>query len=166
LGTDGSGAVTVRVTTLKHASAGRYYTEGLASYYLDGGEPPGRWFGQGAAMLGLGGELEAGAFLALMDGIDPGRGAQLGRRFGEGSARGFDATFSAPKSVSVLFGIGDDEVRGAVTAAHDQAVDAVLGWVESRAHTRMRVRGHVVCVDASPKTAHNDASLCQVSFRE
>lgn len=37
--------VTVRVTTLKGAGAGRYYTEHLPSYYLDGDEPPGRWFG-------------------------------------------------------------------------------------------------------------------------
>jgi len=32
--------MTVRVTTLKHATAGRYYTEHLPSYYLDGDEPP------------------------------------------------------------------------------------------------------------------------------
>jgi hypothetical protein len=35
-----------------------------------------------------------------------------------------------------------------VTEAHDRAVDAVLNWVESQAHTRLRRRGHVVCVDA------------------
>ncbi len=35
--------MTVRVTTLKSGSAGRYYTEHLPSYYLDGDEPPGSW---------------------------------------------------------------------------------------------------------------------------
>jgi conjugative relaxase-like TrwC/TraI family protein len=140
--------VTVRVTTLKHASAGRYYTEGLGSYYLDGGEPPGRWFGGGATMLGLDGDLEAEAFLAVMAGLHPETGEQMGRRFGEASVRGFDATFSAPKSVSVLLGIGTPDVRSEVAAAHDRAVDAVLRWVESQAQTRVRVRGHVVCVDA------------------
>ncbi len=45
--------VTVRVTTLKGAGAGRYYTEHLPSYYLDGDEPPGRWWGRGADRLGL-----------------------------------------------------------------------------------------------------------------
>jgi conjugative relaxase-like TrwC/TraI family protein len=83
-----------------------------------------------------------------MAGLDPDTRAQLGRRFGESSVRGFDATFSAPKSVSVLFGIGNEQVRGEVAGAHDRAVDAVLGWVESQAHTRVRVRVHVVCVDA------------------
>jgi conjugative relaxase-like TrwC/TraI family protein len=139
--------MTVRVTTLKHASAGRYYTEHLPSYYLDSGEPPGRWFGRGATMLGLNGDIDAEAFLAMTAGFDPASGSVLGRRFGESSVRGFDATFSAPKSVSVLFGVGDDEVRRRVTEAHDRAVDAVLGWVESQAHTRLRRRGHVVCVD-------------------
>jgi conjugative relaxase-like TrwC/TraI family protein len=87
-------------------------------------------------------------FLAVIAGQDPTTGRDLGRRFGDGSVRGYDATFSAPKSVSVLFALGDQQVRGHVVAAHENAVDAVLGWVESHAHTRMRHRGHVVCVDA------------------
>ncbi|MBT8215657.1 MAG: relaxase domain-containing protein [Acidimicrobiia bacterium] len=140
--------MTVRVTTLKGVMAGRYYTEQLPSYYLDGGEPPGRWFGDGAAMLGLDREIDDEAFLAVMAGLQPTTGERLGRRFGETSVRGFDATFSAPKSVSVLFAVGDQQLRREVTEAHDRAVDAVLGWVESQAHTRMRRRGHVVCVDA------------------
>jgi conjugative relaxase-like TrwC/TraI family protein len=140
--------VTVRVTTLKGVMAGRYYTEQLPSYYLDAGEPAGRWLGRGAAMLGLDGEIDDEAFLAVMGGLHAATGERLGRRFGETSVRGFDATFSAPKSVSVLFAIGDQELRRDVTEAHNRAVDAVLGWVESRAHTRLRRRGHVVCVDA------------------
>jgi conjugative relaxase-like TrwC/TraI family protein len=62
--------------------------------------------------------------------------------------RGFDATFSAPKSVSVLFGIGDQNLRTALTEAHDRAVDAVMGWVQAHAVTRLRHRGHLVAVDA------------------
>ena len=46
---------------------------------------------------------------------------------------GFDLTFSAPKSVSVLFGIGDDELRGAIRDAHDRAVAEALGYVERAA---------------------------------
>jgi conjugative relaxase-like TrwC/TraI family protein len=139
--------VTVRVTTLKGAGAGRYYTEQLPSYYLDAGEPPGRWFGQGAALLGLEGVVDDEAFLAVMAGLHPTTGERLGRRYGDESVRGFDATFSAPKSVSVLFAIGDGQLQRTVAEAHDTAVDAVLGWVETQAHTRMRQRGHVVCID-------------------
>jgi conjugative relaxase-like TrwC/TraI family protein len=83
-----------------------------------------------------------------MAGQDPSTGQDMGRRFGEGSVRGYDATFSAPKSVSVLFAVGDDQVRKHVVEAHEWAVDAVLGWVEDHAHTRMRRHGHIIHVDA------------------
>ena len=139
--------MTVRVTTLKGTGAGRYYTEHLPSYYLDDDEPPGRWWGRGSGELGLAGQVDPDAFLAVMAGQDPTTGRDLGRRYGDESVRGYDATFSAPKSVSVLFALGDDQVRDQVLAAHDRAVEAVLGWVETHAHTRMRHRGHVMCVD-------------------
>lgn len=135
--------MTVRVTTLKGAGSGRYYTERLPSYYLDGDEPPGR----ATDRVGLNGEIDADAFLAVMAGEDPRTGQNLGRRYGEASVRGYDATFSAPKSVSVLFGLGDEEVRRQVVEAHERAVEAVLGWIESHAHTRMRRQGHIMCVD-------------------
>jgi conjugative relaxase-like TrwC/TraI family protein len=140
--------VTVRVTTLKGSEAGRYYTERLPSYYLDGGEPPGRWWGKAGGDLGLAGDVGPEAFLALMAGKDPDTGLDLGRRYGEESVRGYDATFSAPKSVSLLWALGDERIQNEVLEAHDQAVDAALGWIESHAHTRVRRNGHVVCVDA------------------
>jgi conjugative relaxase-like TrwC/TraI family protein len=136
------------VTTLKGVEAGRYYTERLPSYYLDGGEPPGRWWGRGAAELGLADHVDPEAFLAVMAGKDPGTGVDLGRRFGEDSVRGFDATFSAPKSVSIIWALGDDQIREEVLEAHDRAVEAILGWVQDHAHTRLRRQGHVVCIDA------------------
>jgi conjugative relaxase-like TrwC/TraI family protein len=138
----------MRVTTLKGTEAGRYYTERLPGYYLDGGEPPGRWRGSAAKDLRLSGQVNPDAFLAVMAGQDPVTGENLGRRYGEGSVRGYDATFSAPKSVSVLFAIGNAQVREQVVEAHDNAVDAVLGWVEDHAHTRLRQHGHIVHVDA------------------
>ncbi|HUP15111.1 MAG TPA: MobF family relaxase [Acidimicrobiia bacterium] len=140
--------MTVRVTTLKGAAAGRYYTSHLPSYYLDGDEPPGRWWGLATERLGLNGEIAADLFHAVIDGKHPTTGADLGRRFGDGSVRGFDATFSAPKSVSVLFGLGDETIRDQVVEAHDASVDSVLGWIQHHAHTRMRIHGHVMCVDS------------------
>jgi conjugative relaxase-like TrwC/TraI family protein len=104
--------------------------------------------GQGARDLALEGDVDAVSFLAVMAGRDPDTGKDLGRRFGETSVRGFDATFSAPKSVSLLWALGDDETQEQVLGAHDRAVDAVLGWIEDHAHTRVRRNGHVVCVDA------------------
>ena len=148
VGDVGESVVTVRVTTLKGVDAGRYYTERLPSYYLNGAEPPGVWWGGGTARLALSGQLEAEEFLAVMAGEDPVTDERLGRRFGEESVRGYDATFSAPKSVSLLFALGDEAVRNQVVASHEQAVNGVLGWVEDHAHTRMRVHGQVRTVDA------------------
>ncbi len=138
----------MRVKTLKGALAGAYYTEELGGYYLDGGDPDGEWWGRGADIeFGLDGAVNPEAFLALMAGRDPRTGAQLGRAYGERSARGYDITFSAPKSVSVLWAIGDAETQHQVLAAHDAAVAAVLGYVERHAHVRPSVRGQVVVVD-------------------
>ena len=140
--------ITVRANTLKGPEAGRYYTERLPSYYLAGGEPPGRWWGSAAQDLGLSGQVDAEAFLAVMAGRDPVSGEHLGRPYRDGSVRGYDATFSAPKSVSVLFALGDEWIREQVAQAHDQSVEAVLGWVEDHAHTRLRQHGHIMHVDA------------------
>jgi conjugative relaxase-like TrwC/TraI family protein len=141
--------MTVRVTTLRGADAGLYYVENLPNYYLEPGEPPGVWFGDGAAALGLGDVFDPAAFVAVMAGAhpyDPDRA--LGGVYTEKSVRGFDVTCSAPKSVSVLFGLGDEYVRNEVTGAHDAAVGALAGWIEAHAHTRYRVGGEVCVLDA------------------
>ncbi len=140
--------MTARTTTLKGVDTGRYYVEALPSYYLDSGEPAGRWRGAGAAELGLHGEVDEDDFLQLMAGHDPRTGRDLGTKFIDRSARAYDVTCSAPKSVSVLFALGDEMVRGQVLDAHDAAVDAVVDWMERHAHCRYRVNGTVNVVDA------------------
>jgi conjugative relaxase-like TrwC/TraI family protein len=141
--------VTVRVTTLKGPLAGAYYVEQLPSYYLQASEPRGIWTGHGVERLGLAGEVDDDAFLAVMAGMDPRHpDRHLGRRYDEGSVRGFDVTCSAPKSVSVLWALGDDHVRSEVLAAHDAAVVALVGWIEGHAHTRFRMAGEIAVVDA------------------
>ncbi len=140
--------VTVRVTTLKGPEAGAYYVEALPSYYLDSGEPPACWQGAGSEVLGLACEVDDGDFLAVMAGNHPDNGRLLGRRFGGTSVRGFDVTASAPKSVSVLFALGDDEVRQVVLDAHDAAVAVMVDWIEAHALTRLRIGGEVAVVDA------------------
>ena len=68
----------------------------------------------------------------MLDARHPGTGRTLGARgFGDKSARGFGATFSATKSVSVLWALSPDPwVRAEVLAAHHAAVVAALDWVE------------------------------------
>ncbi len=140
--------MTARVTTLKGDDAGAYYVEGPGRYYLDGDEPPGRWLGRGADALGLSGDVDDDDFLTLMDGRDPLDGELLGTRHTDRTVRGFDVTCSAPKSVSLLYAIGDDHTRKEVLDAHDAAVAAAFGWVEDHAHCRYRVNGEIRIVDA------------------
>jgi conjugative relaxase-like TrwC/TraI family protein len=143
--------VTARVTSLTGADAGAYYVDPerhrLATYYLDAGEPPGVWSGKQAAALGLTGDVDPEAFVSLVNGHSP-TGEKLGRAYNEESVRGYDITFSAPKSVSTLWALGDEHVAGESLAAHDVAVQAVLDFVERHATTRATIDGAVQFVDA------------------
>ncbi|MBK5224798.1 MAG: relaxase domain-containing protein [Acidimicrobiia bacterium] len=121
---------------------------GPVDYYLDPDEPPGCWRGEGLAGLGLSGEVTGEQLRAVLEGRHPVTGAQLGRAFGNSSARGFDATFSAPKSVSALWALSPDRwVRVEVLAAHDAAVDAALGWFAAHGAVTRRGRDGVLQVD-------------------
>ncbi|HVT78848.1 MAG TPA: MobF family relaxase [Acidimicrobiales bacterium] len=146
-------AVTARTTTLRGAEAGRYYVEGALDYYVDRGEPPGVWRGAGAARLGLSGDINEEEFLNLMAGRDPDGATLLGTAHTDKTVRGFDVTCSAPKSASVLFAVGDDDVRRSVLEGHDAAVTAVVDWIERHAHCRHRIAGQVATVDAQGITA-------------
>ncbi|MCP5029605.1 MAG: relaxase domain-containing protein [Actinomycetia bacterium] len=153
-------AMTARVITLKGGGAGEYYVEALPSYYLDPGEPAGLWHGHGAQLLGLHGEIDDDQFLRLMAGLDPHAtgNSPLGRTYGETSVCGFDITASAPKSVSVLFAVGDDQTRNEVLAAHDTAVATMVRWVEAHAHTRFRINGDIAVVDVEGIVAYYDTT--------
>ena len=78
----------------------------------------------------------------------PGTGEQLGGPWRAGGVIGFDATFSAPKSVSLLFALGDREVRAEVRAAHVTAVeDGGLAYLEEHAAFTRRGRNGVMISD-------------------
>ena len=156
----------MRATTLKASSAAlggllAYYaglatdparrdgvSRGPIDYYLDPAEPPGRWWGHGCSGLGVAGEVRAEELEALLTARHPSTGARLGRGFGATSARAFDATFSAPKSVSVLWGLSPDPfVRSEVLSAHDAAVVAALEWFEQHGAVTRRGADGVDQVD-------------------
>jgi conjugative relaxase-like TrwC/TraI family protein len=126
-------------------------SRGPVDYYLDPNEPPGRWWGTGCPALGLevGEAVLPEQLRALLGARHPADGRRLGRGFGDRSARGFDATFSAPKSVSVLWGLTEDPwVRAEITAAQDAAVDAALAWEERHGLVTRRGYRGVDQVDA------------------
>ena len=103
--------------------------KGIEDYYAGAGEVPGRWRGAGAAALGLGGEVDADVLRAVLDGRLPGHDTALP---GGGGRRtpGWDLLFSAPKSVSVVFGLAEPDVARQVAAAHEAAVDEGLAYLE------------------------------------
>lgn len=121
--------------------------QGIEDYYTGAGEAPGRWLGAATTELALNGTVEADALRAVLNGNRPDNAGPL-TRSGQGKSRvpGFDLTFSAPKSVSVLFGLGDDHVSRAVRDAHEAAVDAALDYMERHAAMGRRGKGGAISV--------------------
>jgi conjugative relaxase-like TrwC/TraI family protein len=117
------------------------------SYYLEGPqsgsdlEPPGIWSGPAAPSLGLVGAVEAGAFDRLMGGCDPRSGQALRQARGGAMVTGFDLTFCAPKSVSLLHALGPREIAHEVEAGHRAAVAEASRYLSRDAAGVRRVRG-------------------------
>jgi conjugative relaxase-like TrwC/TraI family protein len=134
---------------------GRYYIDGaegrvdvvesigdeVEEYYAGPStEARSAWMGVGARELGLSGAVDGEELRRVLDGLD-GDGEPLRGSSGAVRNAGYDLTFSAPKSVSVLFGLGEVEVREAVRAAHDAAVSEALGYMERTAAAVRRGHG-------------------------
>jgi len=117
-------------------------------YYLGHeGQPaegPGEWLGQGAVALGLTGEVQREDLLALWQGRDPRSGEQLVRHAHGVHTAAVDCTFSAPKSVAIVWALGDQKTRDRVEQAHQQAVEQALSHLEAHAPlVRRRIAGQV-----------------------
>lgn len=129
-------------------TAGRYYVEQVArgreDYYIGAGEAQGRWVGSGLASLGPLGEVSGEAVARLLRAEHPATGQQLRTPVAEGAVAGFDLTFRAPKSVSLLFGIGDRRTAELVADAHEFAVEQALRYLEREACQVRRGRGGTI----------------------
>ena len=118
--------------------AGLYYVElGREDYYLEGGEPPGKWVGTGAEVLGLEGQVRQEQFMVLFRGGDPFTLEKLTKNAGEeGRRAGWDLTFSAPKSVSALWAVADEDTRHKIQELHQRNIEVALSYIEEGAVTR------------------------------
>jgi len=143
------------LTISKPLSAGQaqtYHKEEFANaeenYYSEGDHIRGEWHGKLAKEWGLQGEVREEHFGRLAHGQHPLTGEQLVRHQtareyvnGRGESvstmehrAGWDATFSAPKSVSLTALVGgDDHVR----QAHRESVKVALGETEKYVQARM-----------------------------
>jgi len=143
------------MTMSKALSAGQakdYYRQEFTSakenYYSESGEVRGQWYGRLAEEWGLKGEVGSEQYERLVAGQDPHTGEQLVRtvksreevnRYGEEITTsehraGWDATFSAPKSVSLAALVGNDE---RIRVAHREAVNEALKVLEEFTQARM-----------------------------
>ncbi len=157
----------------------------LVDYYVESGNPAGRWLGSGLDGLNDGRGLQRGTRVteAAMTAVfgqarDPLTGHALGRAFptrtgADGVTRpagvaGYDLTFTAVKSVSLLWALGDEQMRAAVQAAHHAAIDQVIEILEARVAatrvgragaTRVGVKGIVAAAFDHPDTRTGDPNL-------
>src|SRR6202048_2953370 len=127
------------------------FTSAEQNYWQQGDTVLGEWQGKMAVRYGLAGAIDAQRFARLSEGQNPTTGEQMVRhRTGQAYTTadgttvkpvehraGWDATFSAPKSVSLTALVGgDDRVR----EAHRQAVTTALTELER--YTQARIGGN------------------------
>ena len=123
-------------------------SDGVEEYYAGGAEARGTWIGSAGTSLGLSGPVDGDALRRVLAGLDPLDGTPLRGSSSPVRVAGFDLTFSAPKSVSVLFGIGDPQLRTAVRSAHDRAALEAVGYLERSAAAVRRGHGGAEVVPA------------------
>ena len=123
------------------------FTNSKDNYYSEAGEVKGRWSGRLADEWNLKGEVTSEQYERLVAGQDPHTGEQLVQavkaretvnEFGEKIVTsehraGWDATISAPKSVSLAALVGDDE---RVRDAHRESVNEALKGFEEYLQAR------------------------------
>ncbi len=150
--------------------------ESLDAYYTGAGEATGTWVGGGATRLGLDGDVTPDDLRAVLAGMAPNTGGLTPNgdqpRSHPRRAPGFDLTFKAPKSASVLYGVSDDpRVQGAIIDAGEVAMRAAVGWLERDAvrvrrgsHNQAWLATHGAEPGAGPRTLAT-SGVVAASFR-
>jgi conjugative relaxase-like TrwC/TraI family protein len=125
----------------------KYFEEHLSSnentsgYYINGKDVSvGVWGGYAGRSIGLlpGSQVTKSDFMALLANSSPDGSKKLTPRQKDNRRLFFDGTISAPKSVSIMALVADDE---RLLIAHREASLEALKLVETLAQTRVRVSG-------------------------
>lgn len=120
-------------------------------YYLKGGTASGHWHGSGAEAEELDGRVTVEGLVRLFDGQHPKSGEQLGVRLRTDGVAAWDLTFSADKSLSLLWAFGDDEIRRHVVEAFEEATAEAVAYLESVASsTRGATRTPILDAEGQP----------------
>lgn len=135
------------VATVSALAAGQEaYHLSLAreGYYVEGGEPPGRWHGLGARALGLHGTVHPDALRSLFRGVAADGATPLVQNAGSNCRQpAWDVCYSAPKDVSVLWALAEPRARHVIQHCHDEAVRDSLNFLEAHAAWSRRGAGGV-----------------------
>jgi len=120
------------------AGASAYY----ADYYQKHAKAQGYWLGSGANQLKLGQEVEPNQLESLLLGYHPRTHEPLVQNPGRADRQGaWDLTFSAPKSVSVLWSQLLKPERAMIERAHSEAVQEAIAFLENEAGFSRRGKG-------------------------
>ena len=98
----------------------------------------GNWGGKGAERLGLRGTVGKREFDALCENLHPTTGERLTARTNADRTTGYDFSFSAPKSLSLLYGLTEDKE---LLDAFRKSVDETMHDIEAEMKTRIRKGG-------------------------
>ena len=94
---------------------------------------PSQWIGSAAPELGLEGTVCFEDHLCTLQGCDPRTGKALFQKAGLNRRYAWDLTFSAPKSLSILWAIAEPEIRKMIEMGHDFAVQrTILEFIENK----------------------------------
>ena len=117
---------------------------GAGDYYASENGEVSQWGGKGAEQAGLTGRVDKDSFERALNGELP-SGEKVGQV--EGRRPGFDLTFSAPKSVSLMAYIAGDKRILGQNGVQMQAVRQTMAWIERNlAETRKDIGGKKVPV--------------------
>lgn len=122
-----------------HSAKGYYTSSAEAGYYLGARqELVGSWGGLAAERLGLYGDVSQPDFDRLIDNRHPETGERLTARMRKDRTPGYDFSFHACKSASLLYALTGDP---AILDAFRKAVAETMAEVEQRIQTRVRKGG-------------------------
>ncbi len=118
-----------------------YFTEiATADYYTEGGERLGEWLVTGGDHAQFDGAVDPTELENVMAGWSRDKSSRLTQPHPR-RQKGWDLTFSAPKSVSVFYALAPKAIREKILKAHREAVTAGLQYAVRKALWTRRGKG-------------------------
>ena len=127
----------LRITVSKGGKAAvNYFRDALAQqdYFSEKGQVMGQWQGKLASKMGLGKEVTAQAFEMMVSNRNPITGEKITPRDSAKRRAGYDFTFNAAKSISLVYAITKDEE---ILEAHREAIKKAMLAVEKDMQTQV-----------------------------